>query len=483
MLSEKSPLVQTPAAAEVEEEHVGGEKDIGGFGGFALLVNNITGPAMVTLPILYQQAGWFTPTALMIVMCLVSSLSSTLLVEAMALVPGNDRFQSRVELTTLAHRVFPGWAYYLTHVLMALSLMSTIISSVIISAQTTDLILIAIFNWTGALEIYPHPGLVDVREASLHASPFGSSLVISLGFVIVLLVAVPFGYWNLDDNIKLQIGAFLFMCIMILEWVVDFAFVGLDFGRVKAFSTNQSQVLGTIVYNYAFVTSVPSWVNEKDKNVSINKSIWWSTILSTLFFFIIGLGGGLAFKFGKNEDILDAINHTAKNEILKVVSRISVYLFPLIVLLSSIPIFSIIIRYNLVDSQLCGKAQANFWGVIFPWILSVIFYSGQGIFDIINWTALLVNGFINFVIPLLLYFFSVRQHRRELAEAQKDIPVEDLVEKDYQKHYFAALPCASIGGRMTRSVAICITVLVTALTLAAIGWNVIAIMTGHDYVD
>ena len=142
--------------------------------------------------------------------------------------------------------------------------MSTIISSVIISAQTTDLILIAIFNWTGnchlhpaalpvhssrtppnskcafnegdtslcnmprvaglsacfhsrlalhisyfstgALEIYPHPGLVDVREASLHASPFGSSLVISLGFVIVLLVAVPFGYWNLDDNIKLQIG-------------------------------------------------------------------------------------------------------------------------------------------------------------------------------------------------------------------------------------------------------------------------------------
>ena len=32
-------------------------------------------------------------------------------------------------------------------------------------------------------------------------------------------------------------------------------------------------------------------------------------------------GGGLAFKFGKNEDILDAINHTAKNEILKVIQR------------------------------------------------------------------------------------------------------------------------------------------------------------------
>jgi hypothetical protein len=40
---------------------------------------------------------------------------------------------------------------------------------------------------------------------------------------------------------------------------------------------------------------------------------------------------------------------------LHVVSQISVYLFPIVVLLSGIPVFSIIVRYNLLQSNLCRK--------------------------------------------------------------------------------------------------------------------------------
>lgn len=42
---------------------------------------------------------------------------------------------------------------------------------------------------------------------------------------------------------------------------------------VPMITKNQSQVVGTIVFNYAFVTSVPSWVNEKKKGVGINKTV------------------------------------------------------------------------------------------------------------------------------------------------------------------------------------------------------------------
>jgi hypothetical protein len=54
--SETSPLLQQVN----EDEDVGGGKDISFFGGLTLLTNSITGPGLVTLPVLMQRAGWFT---------------------------------------------------------------------------------------------------------------------------------------------------------------------------------------------------------------------------------------------------------------------------------------------------------------------------------------------------------------------------------------------------------------------------------------
>lgn len=61
------------------------------------------------------------------------------------------------------------------------------------------------------------------------------------------------------------------------EWVVQFFANGLVFERVPFVGDNQSQVLGTIIFNYAFVVTVPSWVNEKKESVSINKTIWYAS--------------------------------------------------------------------------------------------------------------------------------------------------------------------------------------------------------------
>jgi hypothetical protein len=51
---------QTPLVANVDDEVVGGGKDISFFGGLTLLTNSITGPGIVTLPVLMQRAGWLT---------------------------------------------------------------------------------------------------------------------------------------------------------------------------------------------------------------------------------------------------------------------------------------------------------------------------------------------------------------------------------------------------------------------------------------
>lgn len=53
------------------------------------------------------------------------------------------------------------------------------------------------------------------------------------------------------------------LAIVVGIWTVDCFLVGLDLDRVQPISSNQSQLLGVIIFNFAFVTSVPSWVNEK----------------------------------------------------------------------------------------------------------------------------------------------------------------------------------------------------------------------------
>jgi len=309
----------------------------------------------------------------------------------------------------LAKHLFPKWAYYLTMLLVVISLMAYTISSIVISAQTMDLCIIAIFKRTYAIEFYPHPGIAEITTPGDSTSPFGNSFVLSIGYAVVLLLTVPLGYFNLDDNIIVQKGAIACLLLIFIEWFVNFFMVGLEASRVPIIAANQSQVLGTIIFNYAFVITVPSWVNEKNKDVSIQKTIWTATGTATAFYISIGLLGAYAFDYGPNQDLLDVIVLHSKGP-LRAVSRICVYLFPAVALMSSIPVFCIIIRYNITESGIVKrKLIANFWAVVFPWILSILFYTGAGLFSVINWTSLFVNGIVNFVIPFVLYILSERR--------------------------------------------------------------------------
>ena len=188
----------------------------------------------------------------MLVVMIVAGFSATMLCKAMAMVPGNDRFQvsscgmfahsdhdlqlvvgdfqGRIELSGLARHYFPKWAYYITLLLLIISLQATNIASIIISSQvppphhnsntlphhhntiphsqTADFALVAIFKWVGGVEIYPDPGWVTADTPGDSNSPFGDVIIISLGFMLVLMTAIPLGYFNLDDNIYVQVGKY-----------------------------------------------------------------------------------------------------------------------------------------------------------------------------------------------------------------------------------------------------------------------------------
>ena len=232
-----------------------GEKTIGLFGGLCLMISNITGPAVVSLPTLFQESGWFTPVMLLWIFTVISSFAATCMVQAMSVIRGNEKFKERVELPTLAQIYFPNhpWVFWATSGLLNFSLTALNVSSIIVCAQTMDFMFVS-FGWSGALEWYPHFQFVEATKTSSLSTPFTQSAggfegFISLGYLVVMTLSIPLGFMNLDDNIIIQIfSAFVTVGITVI-WVVIFFILGVDASRVPAFGSDQSQVIGQTIFN------------------------------------------------------------------------------------------------------------------------------------------------------------------------------------------------------------------------------------------
>jgi hypothetical protein len=143
-------------------------------------------------------------------------------------------------------------------------------------------------------------------------------MVLSGGFLLCMLITIPVGYYNLDDIMWYQIVAFVLTVSCWIVWfiVTMWADPTHDPNIIYYNQTNpnhttgqgtwslpminsdpdfgsQAGVLGTILFNFGFVTTIPSWVNEKKPSVSVNKVVWYSTTACLFIFYIIGIPGGM----------------------------------------------------------------------------------------------------------------------------------------------------------------------------------------------
>jgi hypothetical protein len=95
--SEGSPVSPMSPAAR---KHLGA-KTITLLGSIALTMNNISGPGMLDFPATFQSAGYVPCIITLVVVTTISSSCATLLSDAMARMPNNDKFQTRVEFSDI----------------------------------------------------------------------------------------------------------------------------------------------------------------------------------------------------------------------------------------------------------------------------------------------------------------------------------------------------------------------------------------------
>mmetsp|Transcript_22302 Transcript_22302/g.52730 ORF Transcript_22302/g.52730 Transcript_22302/m.52730 type:complete len:335 (-) Transcript_22302:694-1698(-) len=274
-----------------------GMKTIGFSGSVVLTVNNITGAGMLTLPQVFQDSGWVLPSLLFLVICVTSTLTATFFTDAMARIRGNHAFDRRLEFSCVVEAFMGKVWKRIALVMLVICLYSQILSGIVATSQILDsfIVYIAPSRTTYALQFNERVGIINWTAPAVHPTgkgepcnraketPFedGSSdgMVITLGYLLCMVVLVPFSMQNLEDSIAAQKAAFLLLLCSCCVFVWQFWSQGLDLSRVPAFGGSYSGMFGSIIFNYGFIVMIPSWVNEKRPDVSVNKTMWTSTLV------------------------------------------------------------------------------------------------------------------------------------------------------------------------------------------------------------
>jgi len=183
-----------------------------------------------------------------------------------------------------------------------------------------------------------------------------------------------------------------------------------DYLDADLLGSNYKQIFGSVMSNFAFVITVPSWCNEKKPHVSVNGTIWLSIIVCVVIYGSLGFLAAAVF----GNRITESTNFLAlmSTHHSRSLTAITCQFFPLLTALTGVPVCSIICRYNLLQSRISRNVfTANLIAVVLPWVISVPLQTmgnGSALQDLLDWGSLLFSSICNVVIPFILYVYYKR---------------------------------------------------------------------------
>ena len=125
--------------------------------------------------------------------------------------------------------------------------------------------------------------------------------------------------------------------------------------------------------------------------------IWSSSILVVVLYTICGLGGGVGI-----HDVPDNFLAYLSAGHLGLMSQVTANLFSFFIIGLGIPLFQVVMRYNLVHSEVVSPRVGVLMTSVLPWGLSWMVYQGHGILEVFTWSGLCLNGLVGFMLPVLV---------------------------------------------------------------------------------
>ncbi|KAJ3070320.1 hypothetical protein HDU98_006674 [Podochytrium sp. JEL0797] len=415
------------------------------------------------IPALFQSAGWLFPVLIFIIIGWLSGMACLFLIESMTYFPGNRYFERNVEFTVLVHHFYGKRWYYLMHVILYGSLQSFNISSIISAVQSFDVFILSVFGQTCGFRVFPIQDIhcVDSSTAATGTgSPFGTDyMLITAGGLLFGCFIAPLMNLNLDDNMIVQWISLVYIGFVVFCWVIMMFIAGVDTSLMPTvgaqFATAPTSVIGQVMFNFTFANTIPSWMNTKHNKVSIHKCIWTAVIVSASLYIVTGVAGALSFTLPSGSNLMAV--QTAyfaihgSSTIQGLVNFITLT-FPILCLITSIPVAFIIIKLNLITSRLCSKDTAGFFGSILPFLICVPFQTGPFMVSFTNWSSLFFQSMCNFMAPFLIYIFLDQRNTvmaqsviDELENLDLDGAIKKKSSEDDDFDYVYHLPHADLS--------------------------------------
>ena len=135
------------------------------------------------------------------------------------------------------------------------------------STQTLDTIFILVFGRTCGALVGAGGGLEWSCAHNFDEldTIYSATYPVTYGFVLLLVLVIPMSFQPMTENIKWQIISFIVTTCIFSTWIISSSFQGLQLERVPALPTSLGieGLVGIILLNFAYVSSVPSWINVK----------------------------------------------------------------------------------------------------------------------------------------------------------------------------------------------------------------------------
>jgi amino acid permease len=391
---------------------------IGYFGSLAIAVNNLTGPGMLDLPATFQKSGFIPTTICIIIVSVLSSLTSLALTAAISRMPNNARFTQNIEYSNVFGFYMSKTWFILTQVLFAGCVLAQMVASIISTAQVVDAFVATGHGTTYALDMSTFPPSVvswsdgfcdDVDSGCLPFSPSGySKFIVSLGYVITCVLLLPLCLMDMKDNVNAQLLSFVLLLVFLVEFVWSFFNTGFHRENFKWFGSEWKELLGVVLFNFSLTATMPAWLHEKRTDLEPGKIIWSSNAIVVVLYCIVGMTGSMSIKHIP-PNFLAYLSAGHQGNLTQVCAN----LFSFFIIGFGIPLFCIIMRYNLVNAGLASHRVGSFLTSVLPWLLSWMLYQGEGIIEVFAWGGLVLNGLIGFILPLVVALYAVR--RKKLA--------------------------------------------------------------------
>ena len=266
-----------------------------------------------------------------------------------------DEPESRVEFSPVFTRVLGvRWGAF-SQFLFFLSLFSQNVAAIIGAAQATYVIIASLFGHTCALTL--QSGGLELEMWSvkhvIDNAPTDPVPAFSAGYGLCMLFLVPLGFMSLQENMFVQKAGFVLLIALIVQFCIHF-WLDAGKGTVAAYGGDQCGLLGVVLFNFAFLVTIPSWLNEKVPKVNPHKVIWYSSGISSIMFIVVGWLGGLVMKSAP-ENLLTSLIEPSK----PMLSRVCGGIFALAIVGFGIPVFCVLMRYNLVAGGVCSERFAS----------------------------------------------------------------------------------------------------------------------------